>query len=57
MEVLTAIPLVDAILLLPLGIGIASVSFSDKPFGIAIAAVPLAAFVLGRLLQKVAPAT
>lgn len=54
---LAGIPLVDAIFLLPLGIGIAIDSSSRDSVGIAIALVPLVAFILGRLLQKVAPAT
>lgn len=54
---LAGIPLVDALLLLP----IAAIAHAEGFFGPnapwLIATVPLAAFILGRLLQKVAPAT
>lgn len=54
---LAGIPLVDALLLLP----IAALSKADGFFGPDahwwIGGIPLVAFILGRLLQKVAPAT
>jgi hypothetical protein len=54
---LAGIPLVDAIFLLPAGIAIGTEISSYREIGLLIAAIPLAAFILGRLLQKVAPAT
>ena len=54
---LAGIPLVDAILLLPVGIFM-QIHFDGVGASAAfVAGVPLIAFVLGRLLQKVAPAT
>ena len=54
---LAGIPLVDALLLLP----IAAIAKSEGFFGADahwwIGGIPLIAFILGRLLQKVAPAT
>jgi 4-hydroxybenzoate polyprenyltransferase len=54
---LAGIPLVDAIFLLPAGIAVATEISSYREIGVLIAVLPLIAFVLGRLLQKVAPAT
>jgi 4-hydroxybenzoate polyprenyltransferase len=53
---LAGIPLVDAIFLLPVGTSFV-IESEGHPLSVFILLIPLAAFVLGRLLQKVAPAT
>jgi 4-hydroxybenzoate polyprenyltransferase len=53
---LAGIPLVDAIFLLPIGIDLMNES-KGHPLPIFVLLIPLIAFALGRLLQKVAPAT
>nr|WP_226894718.1 UbiA family prenyltransferase [Luteolibacter marinus] len=54
---LAGIPLVDAILLLPVGLEFHKLSFGDQGFYYAMIAIPFIAFFAGRLLQRVAPAT
>jgi hypothetical protein len=57
---LAGIPLVDLTAAIPLGIALAFIKSNgvvNPPLGMTIVAIPLIAFVLGRLLQKVAPAT
>lgn len=57
---LAGIPLVDLIATAPIALSIAvepRQGVVNVPFAIIIAAVPFLAFVLGRLLQRVAPAT
>ena len=56
---LAGIPLIDFIAALPLAISglMPDQMLSDQPLLLATVIVPLAAFALGRLLQRVAPAT
>jgi hypothetical protein len=56
---LAGIPLIDFIAALPLAISqlVPDQMLSDQPLMLATVLIPPAAFALGRLLQRVAPAT